>query len=147
MAAWAGSATLRAPATTSTPPRASRATRPTRSARRSPRRDATASATLADTGGQLCSEVTQRGDAARPVAGGLGVGQGTHQGGPDDDAVGEGADLGRLGAGGDAEPDADRLVGRGAGAGDQLLGGVTDRRASAGDAHDRGGVDEAAARL
>src|SRR6476469_4440812 len=147
MADCAGSATLRPPATTSTPPRARRATRPTRSARRSPRRDATASATLADSGGQLSSEVTQRGDSGGPVAARLGVGQGAHQGGPDDDTVGEGADLGRLGTGGDAEPDADRLVGRGTGPGDELLGGVADRRAGAGDPHDRGGVDEAAAGL
>ena len=73
------------------------------------------------------------------------LGETTHQRRPDDDAVREAGDLARLLAGGDAEPDAHGQVGDGAGPRDQVVGRLPDTGPGAGDAHDRGRVDEAPA--
>ena len=67
------------------------------------------------------------------------------EGRADDDAVGEGGDLGGLGAGRTPEPDADRQVGVRRGCGRPASAAPRDGGAGAGHAHRRGGVDEAAA--
>ena len=64
--------------------------------------------------------------AATPVASGGRVEQQPDEGRADDDAVGVGRDLGGLGAGRDAEPDADRQVGGAADPGDEGLGAAGD---------------------
>src|SRR5262249_2367606 len=97
---------------------------------------------VADADGQVGGKGAHRGHAAVAVGGAR---ETAGERGADDDAVREGGALGRLGAVADAEADGHRQAGVLTSPGHQLAGARADRLPGAGDAHEAGGVDEAAA--